>query len=159
LPTYIESEEFEILQNQLKRIPAELFSVTSTFEAEFSEPVVYEIENVVEECYQNDTNSVPSMHRLLPISKIIPDYGSDDLDRQANSRGFWDLVQNRVSSLLREAANLAFQNGLIDEIKRERYFISSIIKIFNFFLIDLIVFKQNELFLSHRERNFRRLTK
>jgi hypothetical protein len=125
LPTAIDSEEFEILKSQLQTLQSNAFSVSCTYEKDSPEPIEYKIENVLDQCYKIDTNSVPAMYRLMRISEIIPDYVSNEMKRQEYSRHFWDLVQSKVSNLLRKAADLAFENNLIDEIKRERYFISS----------------------------------
>ncbi len=113
------------MKSQLTKLPAEAFSASSSFENNSAEPIVYTMDNVLEQCYTLDTNSMPAMYRLQRISKIIPDYVSAELKRQEYSRVFWDKVQGKVSGLLRKAADLAFENNLIDELKRERYFISS----------------------------------
>lgn len=86
--------------------------------------MVYKIENVLD-CYCLDTNSKPYKFRLLPISRVIADYGSKEPKRQEFSRYFWDLIEVKLSFLLRSGADQAFNKGLINSTKRDRYFVSS----------------------------------
>ena len=125
MPTYIDSDKFEILLKQLTDFDPEAFSVSASYDKDLAEPITYQIDHIFNECYKLDTNSTPFKYRLLPISKVLPDYNSSQLNRQDFSRNFWDKISQKLSSLLRQAANRAHLNGFIDEKERKRYFISS----------------------------------
>lgn len=119
----IDFEEFGILKEQLD--PDEDLSLFYEYENNDKEIIIYKIDNVMEECYKLDTNNVPANYRLLPISKIIPDYVSAEPKRQENSRVFWDQIQAKLSHVLRKAAEKAFKQNLISKVKRDRYYVSS----------------------------------
>jgi hypothetical protein len=128
LPRRVEKHEFEILKEKLE---GEDLSVAYYSSAENDEPPVsYSLENVLDVCYRLDTNSIPAMYRLVPISKIVPDYRSSSLRHQECAREFWKAIETKLSKMLRKAAHEAYSSGLIEASKRERYFVSS--KIFLF---------------------------
>ncbi len=61
----------------------------------------------------------------LSISKIVEDYGSKVQKVNENASKFWDLIEKRLSSLMRKAAEIACNQGLIKEIVKHKYFVSS----------------------------------
>ena len=91
------------------------------------------VENVLD-CYCLDTNSKPNKYRLLPISRIVPDYRSKEPKRQEYSRYFWDLIYAKLSFLLRNGVDQAFKKGLVNSIKRDRFFVSSKIYIPSYYV-------------------------
>jgi len=61
----------------------------------------------------------------ISISKIVEDYGSKVQKVNENASKFWDLIEKRLSSLMRKAAEIACNQGLIKEIVKHKYFVSS----------------------------------
>lgn len=119
---------YEILNKINSKIfPKTLFHIFKQSDGsnnQSSEEVVYKIDNVMD-CYQLDTNSKPHKYRLLPISRIVSDYGSKHPKRQEYSRMFWDMIDNKLSYCLRRGAEVAFEKGIISSTKKDRYFVSS----------------------------------
>ncbi|RNA44129.1 NACHT and WD repeat domain-containing 2 [Brachionus plicatilis] len=118
LPTKILSDEFEMIVSQIE--PEDILSIH--FEPEAN--VVFKLDDIVLACYRLDTNQVPSVHRLLPISKIVPTYLSNEPKVREHSQIFWEKLKNKLSILLRILADRAFNKKLIDKFQRDRYFIS-----------------------------------
>lgn len=130
LPRRIDAKEYETLRDQVLADASISTSLNYTYDLDDpSRPqtvITYHLDNLMNECYKLDTNSVPYKYRLLQISKIIPDYLCNEPKRQECARVFWDMVENRLSQLLRLGAQMAFSKNLIDKTKKDRYFVSSI---------------------------------
>lgn len=125
LPRRVEANEFETIKEQILKLNEDL---TLKFEFKLNNDeqlFTYELTNIVDECYKLDLNSMPNKYRLLPISKIVADYVSTDVARKEAAAKFWDLIQARLSKLLRLGADEAHSCGLLDKTKRDRYFVSS----------------------------------
>ena len=128
IPTFIDLSEFEILTSALTE---ENVDIAIEFEpakaSEDEKPtVVYRIDNILKECYKLDTNSIPNLYRILPISQIITTFHSDDSKIKKDSRIFWDMTKLKLLQLLRTAAHLAFAKKQINKAIYDRYFVSSI---------------------------------
>lgn len=118
MPTILDQNEFEIIKNQLG-IKHDL-SATHIDE----DGTISQISNILDSCYKLDKNSKPFIYRLIPISKIIENFNASE-----SKKKFWDLIQSKLSQLLRQGADLALEKNLISREQRERYFISSNIAI------------------------------
>ena len=127
LPRRVDADEFEILKDQIINVLNEDLTISVEFESakDGSVKIYYELQNIIDDCYKLDTNPQPRKYRLLPISKIIPDYVSTDHNKQEAAAKFWDAIHLRLSKLLRLGADSALSNNLINTVKRYRYFVSS----------------------------------
>jgi hypothetical protein len=123
LPTSISVKEFEILNNELQNVLKEDLSIKYIPTNDPNQ--IYLIENIMKECYKLDINSIPNRYRILPISRIIPTFNSEELEIKNNSRIFWEMVKTKLLNSLRIAAESAFENKTIDSVVKDRYFVSS----------------------------------
>jgi hypothetical protein len=62
---------------------------------------------------------------MFSISKIVEGFNADIPKDQENSRLFWDLIEKRLSFMMRTAADIALKKNLIQHVTRDKYFISS----------------------------------
>lgn len=125
LPRRVDADEFEILKDQIINALNEDLTIKFEFESTKDVRIAYELVNIIDDCYKLDTNPQPKKYRLLPISKIIPDYVSSDHVKREAAAKFWDAIHLRLSKLLRLGADSALSSGLITAVKRDRYFVSS----------------------------------
>ncbi len=119
------AHEFDILKDQLENVLNEDLSLDYKVETESKRLLHFHIENIIDECYRLDLNSIPNKYRLLQISKIVPSYNSSDPEENNHANRFWNLIEEKLSYLLRISADSAFKSNLIDKVKRDRYFVSS----------------------------------
>lgn len=136
VPTSISVKEFEILNNELQNILKEDLSIKYIPTNDSSQ--IYQIDNIMTECYKLDINSIPNRYRILPISRIIPTFNAEVLEVKNNSRTFWEMVKTKLLYSLRLAADSAFKNKSIDSVIKDRYFVSSIFlscKLIHFMLL------------------------
>ena len=66
LPSQINSDIFDLIKKEID-------SSTIKFEIK-SENISTKIDNLLEYCYKEDTNIIPSIYRLLDIDNIIPGF-------------------------------------------------------------------------------------
>jgi hypothetical protein len=66
LPSQIDSDVFDLIKKEID-------SSTLKFEIK-SENISTKIDNLLEYCYKEDTNIIPSIYRLLGIDSIIPGF-------------------------------------------------------------------------------------
>ena len=90
---------------------------------------------------------------ILSISKIVDDFNSDIPKRQENSRLFWDLIERKLSLLIRKAADLALQKNLIEKVSRDKYFVSSKPLLFIFFNQTIYIYNEKIMNFSNRNGN------
>jgi len=125
LPRRIFAHEFDILKDQLENVLNEDLSLDYKVETQSKRMLHFHIENIIDECYKLDLNSVPNKYRLLQISKIVPSYNSPDPEENKHANRFWNMIEEKLSYLLRVSAESAWNSNLIDKVKRDRYFVSS----------------------------------
>jgi hypothetical protein len=155
LPRRVFAHEFDILKDQLTNVLNESLSLDYQVETESKGVLDFHIENIIDECYRLDLNSIPPKYRLLQISKIIPSYSSPDPEENKHANRFWNIVEEKLSYLLRISADSALKNNLIDQVKRDRYFVSSELVIcekkilniyFLIFICILVLVTEKEIF-------------
>lgn len=125
MPRRVFAHEFDILKDQLKNVLNEDLSLDYQVETQSKRMLHFHIENIIDECYRLDLNSIPKKYRLLQISKIVPSYNSPDPEENKHANRFWSLIEEKLSYLLRISADSALKSNLIDKVKRDRYFVSS----------------------------------
>lgn len=123
LPNRIEKNEFEIIENEMKQNEMLAFEYKYLNNKEQQEK--FFIDNFMSYCFLLNTNVIPNEYELQPISKIIPQFVSNDKDTKELGNAIWTALEKRISKLFRRAADNAYKKGFISEDIKNKYFISS----------------------------------
>ncbi|CAB3397348.1 unnamed protein product [Caenorhabditis bovis] len=105
IPSEILSTEFEMLKRTLK---------------EENEDVT-----LLETWYIEDTNSVPAMFMLQPISSILVNFNNKRIPKlqEQDAKQWWEC-EAKMQQLLRKAAKSCYEKGLLDHETMHNYFMS-----------------------------------
>ncbi|XP_060582877.1 NACHT and WD repeat domain-containing protein 2-like [Ruditapes philippinarum] len=71
--------------------------------------------------YKKDTNQLPPIYVLQPISSIIPGYKDKD-NKEAKAQ--WNDVYDKLRAEFKFASDACFQKNLISEVDRHKYYMS-----------------------------------
>ena len=75
--------------------------------------------------YQKDTNAVPHIFILQPISSILVNFNNKRVPKlQSQDQAIWWDTLNKMQKLLRKAAHMCRVNGQIDDEIMHNYFMS-----------------------------------
>ncbi|KAL3867039.1 hypothetical protein ACJMK2_044276 [Sinanodonta woodiana] len=104
IPAMIAAVEFEVLRSCLDIAGEDL--------------------HVLDKWYRKDDNALPAEYVLQPISSILNDYNSEDDTLKTNARTEWGDNFEKMRTLLKKAADSAFDEGKINAEVKEKYYIS-----------------------------------
>ncbi|GFS28081.1 NACHT and WD repeat domain-containing protein 1 [Elysia marginata] len=82
---------------------------------------------IVEKWYLLDTNTVPHVYRMLPITALLPFYGNLNPVNQGMQKVHqqnWECDERNMRNVLRKVAIVAVQQNKITEQESSKYFIS-----------------------------------
>ncbi|GFO05233.1 leucine-rich repeat and WD repeat-containing protein [Plakobranchus ocellatus] len=82
---------------------------------------------IVEKWYLLDTNTVPHVYRMLPITTLLPYYGNLNPVNQGMRKVHqqnWECDERNIRNVLRKVATVAVQQNKITEQDSSKYFIS-----------------------------------
>ena len=123
LPTRIVADEFDLFREELNKQPqfdATFFSTMLSRDNDIASPHEFRLNNLLDDCYELDSNERPARYKLKHIVRIVPHYN----DKEEASKKVWTEIEEKLSALMRQLANVCFEKKLIDRTQHERYFVS-----------------------------------
>ncbi|XP_066996019.2 NACHT and WD repeat domain-containing protein 2 [Anabrus simplex] len=105
IPTYIISSELQLLRDELASVGIDV--------------------SLLDTWYRKDSNAVPPVSVLQPISSILVNFNNKRIPKlQQHDQAVWWDTLGKMQKLLRKAALTLFNNGKIDKDIMHNYFMS-----------------------------------
>jgi NACHT domain- and WD repeat-containing protein len=116
LPTRIVEDEYNIIKNEMANYEDEI-DLKFELNLENDEKV---IDNLLDYCYELDTNEVPARYRLKYLNKIFKFYSESD----AKVGKAWRQMERKLGQAFRFIALKCLEKKLINKTQYDRYFVS-----------------------------------
>ncbi|XP_023233004.1 NACHT and WD repeat domain-containing protein 2-like [Centruroides sculpturatus] len=105
VPTFIDGKEFVLMRDMLVEVGSDV--------------------SLLDKWYKEDTNAVPSVYVLQPISSILPNFNNKRMPKlQAQDQGIWWDTLGKLQKLLRRAAQALFATEKMDKDTVHNYMMS-----------------------------------
>lgn len=132
MPSQIPQIEYELLKHELS-----LESIDLKFSYKYFDKLI-QLENILEDCYELDTNEIPPKYRLKNLDRLFPNINIKVLIlkfilfnfkinflKENEFKKLWNSLEKILSNTLKKAAKICYDNEVLTKSEYERYFVSS----------------------------------